>query len=70
MKDFNEFKASLTDEVLENLINESILYSKQILDKNYSEDDDPGEKLVEAMRLQNEYYTLALIEKYHNWLNK
>ena len=61
MKDFNEFKASLTDEVLENLINESILYSKQTLDKNYSEDDDPGEKLVDVMRSQNEYYTLALI---------
>ena len=70
MKDFNEFKASLTDEVLENLINDSILYSKQILEKNYSEDDDPGEKLVNVMRLQNEYYTLALIEKYHNWLNQ
>lgn len=68
MKDFNKFKASLSEEVLAQIDSESIDYANEILDKKY-EKDDIESRYAHMSGYQNEYRTIAILERYHEWLN-
>lgn len=69
MKDFNEFKALLSEEVLAQIDSESIDYANEILDRKYAEDDIES-RFVHMSGYQNEYRTIAILERYHQWISQ
>lgn len=69
MKDFSEFKQSLTDEVMSDVLSKATDYAKEMLEKRNS-DDNGVTKTYAFSRYCNEGTTVYLLEKYHEWLNK
>lgn len=69
MKDFNEFKQSLTRETLNELSNRAVDYTNDFIDKNVAEDNVQA-RFVMAQRLYAESLTIGLLELYHKWVNE
>jgi hypothetical protein len=69
MKDFNEFKQSLTRETLNELSNRAVDYTNDFIDKNVAEDNVQA-RFVMAQRLYAESLTIDLLEMYHKWVNE
>jgi len=69
MKDFNEFKQSLTRETLNELSNRAVDYTNDFIDKNIAEDNVQA-RFVMAQRLYAESLTIDLLELYHIWVNE
>lgn len=67
MKDFNDFKNSLSPEKVTQICNDRI---KKIVEKEKEIDfEDSGEKLVWFQRSQTIGLIFDFLEEYHNWLN-
>lgn len=69
MKDFNEFKQSLTRETLNELSNRAVDYTNDFIDKNVAEDNAQA-RFVMAQRLYAESLTIDLLELCHKWVNE
>ena len=69
MKDFNEFKQTLTRETLNELSNRAVDYTNDFIDKNVAEDNAQA-RFVMAQRLYAESLTIDLLELYHIWVNE
>ena len=69
MKDFNEFKQSLTRETLNELSNRAVDYTNDFIDKNVAEDNAQA-RFVMAQRLYAESLMIDLLELYHKWVNE
>lgn len=69
MKDFNEFKQSLTRETLNELSNRAVDYTNDFIDKNIAEDNVQA-RFVMTQRLYAESLTIDLLELYHIWVNE
>ena len=69
MKDFNEFKQTLTRETLNELSNRAVDYTNDFIDKNVAEDNAQA-RFVMAQRLYAESLTIDLLELYHEWVNE
>ncbi|GEM_PF-3097960 len=67
MKRYEDFKATITSDVLESMASEVIEKLNKLLD------EDPIESATEEFVWFNRSYnvgiTMRLIEKYHNWLH-
>lgn len=68
MKDFAEFKQSLTEEVFNKIDDDAIDYANEMIDKYFSK-EDYGLRLANHPRFYSKYTSLALLEMYHEWLN-
>ena len=69
MKDFNEFKQSLTRETLNELSNRAVDYTNDFIDKNIAEDNVQA-RFVMAQRLYAESLTIDLLEMYHTCVSE
>ena len=69
MKDFNEFKQTLTRKTLNELSNRAVDYTNDFIDKNVAEDNVQA-RFVMAQRLYTESLTIDLLELYHKWVNE
>lgn len=67
MKNFNEFKNSLTDKIRLELINNAIQTANKKVDE---ENSSVSEKLIDRQRYFSECLTMELLEKYHEWINE
>ncbi len=67
MKNFNEFKNSLTDKIRLELINNAIQTANKKVDE---ENSSVSEKLIDHQRYFSECLTMELLEKYHEWINE
>lgn len=69
MKNFNEFKMSLTGEVMDEIHNNAMDYALKMVDENYN-DEGGIQKSIEHERFYNTYVTFCMLKKYHEWLNR
>lgn len=68
MKDFNEFKMSLTGEAMNEIHKKAMDYALKMVDESYN-DEGSIQKSIEHERFYNTYVTFCMLEKYHEWLN-
>lgn len=69
MKDFNEFKQTLTRETLNELSNRAVDCTNDFIDENIAEDNVQA-RFVIAQRVYAESLTIDLLEMYHKWVNQ
>lgn len=69
MKDFAEFKQSLTGDVMSDVLSKATDYAKRVIEEEYSGDDGLS-KAYTFNRLCNEGTIVYLLEKYHEWVNQ
>ena len=67
MKNYEDFKATTTDDVIDSMMGKVLQKLNLISDEEPIE--DPYEKLVWFTRSYNLSVTIRLLEKYHNWLH-
>lgn len=67
MKNYEDFKATITSDVLESIKIEVLDKLNQHLEENPIE--DTNKELIWFNRSYNVAVTMKLIEKYHNWLH-
>lgn len=69
MKNFKEFKDSLTTDVMNEILSSSLKKADEKYEKVYGKEEDSLSKVIVIESYKNTFITLALLEKYHNWNN-
>lgn len=69
MKDFADFKQSLTGEVFEEVLDKATDYANKMIEQNCNKENGV-DKAYAFNRYCNEGTIVYLLEKYHEWLNQ
>lgn len=69
MKDFNDFAKSLSNEVLNELDEKALKQANEVYEK-HKEEFEAVIRPIMHERYFNTYLTIALLEKYHQWLSE
>lgn len=68
MKDFKEFRQTLTADVLDEINTTALDYRDKCLNEQFAEDDLEG-RYAAHQQYYTESFIISVLEQYHKWLN-
>lgn len=70
MKDFEEFRKILNNGLSQELRKTAMSKAKAVTNFDNLEGTEKLKAYVDTHKIANEYFSVMLLEKYHNWANE